>query len=189
MSVSFESVPWNACVHTQELSLYSHLKVLGNGVRTHNNSNGKIPSTEGSEEDRTCDTASCRTASPTHYQMIHSSPVKPVWWQPNLASRSWRRQQYVSPGLSWRRSLQIARGRGLFPWPVASLSSSSSSSACSSLLASVITDMCDICDILRALITTPGTLSWDWNACRDRVLTIWKSSANLEQASFRQGTW
>ena len=43
---SFESVRWNACVHRLELGLYSHWKeFLGNGVRTHVNSKGKIPST------------------------------------------------------------------------------------------------------------------------------------------------
>ena len=45
-SGSFESVQWNACVHRPDLSLYSHLKEFwGNGVRTHVNSKGKIPST------------------------------------------------------------------------------------------------------------------------------------------------
>ena len=46
MSRSFESVRWNACVHKLDLGLYSHPKEsLGNGVRTHVNSKGKIPST------------------------------------------------------------------------------------------------------------------------------------------------
>ena len=46
MSGSFESVRWNACVHRLDLGLYSHPKeILGNGVRTHVNSKGKIPST------------------------------------------------------------------------------------------------------------------------------------------------
>ena len=46
MSESFESVQWNACVHRLDPSIYSHLKeFLGNGVRTHVNSKGKIPST------------------------------------------------------------------------------------------------------------------------------------------------
>ena len=50
MSGSFESVQWNACVHRLELGLISHLKeFLGNGVRTHVNSKGKIP-TGSSEE-------------------------------------------------------------------------------------------------------------------------------------------
>ena len=38
MSGSFESMRWNACVHTLDLGLYSHPKeFLGNGVRTHVN--------------------------------------------------------------------------------------------------------------------------------------------------------
>ena len=45
MSGSFESVPWNAYVHRLDLGLYSHSKeLLGDGVRTHGNSKGKIPS-------------------------------------------------------------------------------------------------------------------------------------------------
>ena len=47
MPGSFESMRWNACVHRLDLGLYSHLKeFLGNGVRNHANSKGKIPSTE-----------------------------------------------------------------------------------------------------------------------------------------------
>ena len=46
MSGSFESVRWNTYVHRLDLGLYSHLKeFLGNGVRTHINSKGKIPLT------------------------------------------------------------------------------------------------------------------------------------------------
>ena len=45
-SGSFESVGWNACVHRLDLGLYSHPKEFwGNGVWTHVNSKGKIPST------------------------------------------------------------------------------------------------------------------------------------------------
>ena len=37
---------WNTCVHRLDLGLYSHPKEFwGNGVRTHANSKGKIPST------------------------------------------------------------------------------------------------------------------------------------------------
>ena len=71
MSGSLESVRWNACVHRLNLDSYSHLKeFLGNGVRTHVNSKGKIPSTEkfSQEEDQTHDAASHWTVSPTHYQ-------------------------------------------------------------------------------------------------------------------------
>ena len=46
MSGSFQSVRWNPCEHRLVLGLYSHLKEFwGNGVRTHVNSKGKIPST------------------------------------------------------------------------------------------------------------------------------------------------
>ena len=46
MSGSFESEQWNACLHRLDLGLYSHPKEFwGNGVRTHVNSKGKIPST------------------------------------------------------------------------------------------------------------------------------------------------
>ena len=45
-SGSFESVRWNACVHRLNLGLYSHPKEFwGNGVWTHVNSKGIIPST------------------------------------------------------------------------------------------------------------------------------------------------
>ena len=61
MSGSFESMQWNACVHRLDLGLYSHPKeFLGNGVRTHVISKGKIPSTGGSEEGQTRNTASRR---------------------------------------------------------------------------------------------------------------------------------
>ena len=45
MSGSLESVRWNACAHRLVLGLHSHPKeFLGNGVRTHAHSKGKIPS-------------------------------------------------------------------------------------------------------------------------------------------------
>ena len=66
MSGSFESVGWNACVHSLDLGLYSHLKEFwGNGVRKHVNFKEKIPSTGGSEEVRTRDAATCRTTTDT----------------------------------------------------------------------------------------------------------------------------
>ena len=44
-SGSFESMRWNACAHRLDLGLYSHLKEFGgNGVRSHADSKGKIPS-------------------------------------------------------------------------------------------------------------------------------------------------
>ena len=46
-SGSFEPMRWNACMHRLDLGLYSHPKeFLGNGVWTHVNSKGKVPSTE-----------------------------------------------------------------------------------------------------------------------------------------------
>ena len=79
---SFESLRWNACVHRLDLGLYSNPKEFWmNGVRTHVNSKGKIPSTEkkknkqtlSPEEDRTRDAASSSPASPTHYQLRSQS--------------------------------------------------------------------------------------------------------------------
>ena len=68
MSGSFECVGWNACVHRLDLGLHSRPKeFLVNGIRTHVNFKGKIPSTRGSEKDRTHAAASSRTVSPTHY--------------------------------------------------------------------------------------------------------------------------
>ena len=50
---------WNACVHRLDFVLYSHSKeFLGNGVRTHANSEGKIPAAGNkfsSEDDQTQD--------------------------------------------------------------------------------------------------------------------------------------
>ena len=64
-SGSFESVRWNACVHRLDLGLYSHPKeFLGNGVWTHVNSKGKIPST-GKCPQRRIEPATLWTASPS----------------------------------------------------------------------------------------------------------------------------
>ena len=67
---SFESVPWNACVHRLDLNLYSHLKEF--------HSKGKILCTRGLKQDRICDAASCRTASPTYYRLSYSGPGLPT---------------------------------------------------------------------------------------------------------------
>ena len=78
MSGSFESVRWSACVRRLDLSLYSHPKeFLGNGVRTHVNSKGKIPTTRiiSSEEDRSHDAASSRITSTKHYHRAIQAPV------------------------------------------------------------------------------------------------------------------
>ena len=65
-------------MHRLDLGLYSHLKEFwGNGVRIHVNSKGKIPFARNSEEDRTRNTASSRTVSPTHYELSYSSPL--IW--------------------------------------------------------------------------------------------------------------
>ena len=80
MSGSFQFVRSNPCVHRLDLGLYSHQKEFwGNGVRSHVNSKGKIPSTESSEEVQTYNAASRRTASPTHYQLSYSGPHADKW--------------------------------------------------------------------------------------------------------------
>ena len=57
-----------------DISLYSHPRLLGNGVRSHVNSKGEIPSTGGSEEGWIHNTASRRTVSPTHCPLSYSGP-------------------------------------------------------------------------------------------------------------------
>ena len=59
-------------VRRLDIGLYFHPKeFLGNGVRTHVESKGYIPSTGGSEEGRTRDSASRWTASLTHYRLSY----------------------------------------------------------------------------------------------------------------------
>ena len=73
-----ESVRWNPCVHRLDLGFYSHPKEFWrNWVRTHVNSKGKVPSTGSSEEDRTHDAKSSRTASLTHYRLSYPPPPPP----------------------------------------------------------------------------------------------------------------
>ena len=61
-----------------DLGLYSRPKeFLRNAARTHVNSMGKIPSTGGSEDGRTRDAASLRTASPKLYLLNYSGPQRP----------------------------------------------------------------------------------------------------------------
>ena len=63
--IFWESVRGNACVHRLDLGLYSHPKeFLGNGVWTHVNSKGKIPST-GTCPQRRIEPATLWTASPS----------------------------------------------------------------------------------------------------------------------------
>ena len=83
MSGSFESTLWNTCVRRLDLGLYSHPKeFLGewsqDACKPHEGK--KIPSTGKSEEDRTRDPASRRTASPTHCfgPDLDSTPAFPV---------------------------------------------------------------------------------------------------------------
>ena len=52
-------------MHKLDLGLYFHPKeFLGNGVRTHVNSKGKIPATGGSEEGGTCDACIMQDSKP-----------------------------------------------------------------------------------------------------------------------------
>ena len=75
MSGSFDPVQRHASAQRLDFGLYSHSREFwGNGVRTHVNSKGKIPSTRGSEEGQTCNSASCRTVSPTNYWLSNSNP-------------------------------------------------------------------------------------------------------------------
>ena len=66
------------CAQTRPRFILSSKRVLGNEVRTHVNSKGKTPSSRGSEEGQTWDAASCRTVSPTHYQLSFSSPIQNI---------------------------------------------------------------------------------------------------------------
>ena len=68
-------------MHRLDFGLYPHPKEFwGNGVRTHVDYKGKIPSTRGSEKCRTHDTASRRTASTMHYKLSYSSPELSVFF-------------------------------------------------------------------------------------------------------------
>ena len=75
MSGYFESVRWNACVQRLDLGFSLIRKSFG-GMESGPmlTPREKIPSTGGSEEDRTRDAASRRTASPTHYRLSYSGP-------------------------------------------------------------------------------------------------------------------
>ena len=63
------------CAKTSPRFILSSQRVLGNGVRTRINFKAKIPSTGGSEEGRTGDAASRRTASPTLYRLSYSGSL------------------------------------------------------------------------------------------------------------------
>ena len=77
MNVRIFGVRAMECMYAQTRPRFmlSSERVWGKGVRTHVNSKGKIPSTGAFEENQTCATASCRTASPTHYQLSYSGPI------------------------------------------------------------------------------------------------------------------
>ena len=79
MYEAFYFIPENAreCKRARTGPRFVGKEFLGNGVRTHVNSKGKIP-TGSSEEDGTRDAASRRTASPIHYRLSYSGPYSYV---------------------------------------------------------------------------------------------------------------
>ena len=87
-SGSFESVRWNACVHRLDLGLYSHPKEFwGNGIWTHVNSKGKIPST-GKFPQRRIEPSTLWTASPNTTNELFRPRM--VLWQ-----RHWKQKQAI----------------------------------------------------------------------------------------------
>ena len=106
-SGSFESVRWNACVHRLDLGLYSHPSFFGNGVWTHVNSKGKIPST-GKFPQRRIEPATLWTASPkttnelfrprlTHYERVSTSAFSAC-----ASGQCWRVGFSLNQGLNVR---------------------------------------------------------------------------------------
>ena len=87
----FESMQWNACVHRLDFGLSSHPKELGNGVRTLVHSKGKVPSTGGSEEVRTCNIVSASSELKT---------LSTELFQPPLFN-----QVFFIPALIWLQAL------------------------------------------------------------------------------------
>ena len=79
MSGSFESVRWNACVHGLNFCLYCLPKeFMGNEVRTHVNSVGKIPSTWGSEGVREVEPSTLHHAEqPVQHTVLVPTPTSP----------------------------------------------------------------------------------------------------------------
>ena len=65
-------------VFTDYTLVYTSKEFGGNGVRTHVNSKGRIPFTGISEKDGTHKVASHRIASPTHYPLSYSGPIRSV---------------------------------------------------------------------------------------------------------------
>ena len=62
------------CAQIGPQFILSSERVVGNGVRAHDNSKGKFPLLQSSEQGQTHDAASCRIVSPTHYQLRYSGP-------------------------------------------------------------------------------------------------------------------
>ena len=63
------------CAQTRPQFILSFKRVFGEWSQNQGkNSKGKIPYRGGSEEDRTCDAVSRRTANPTHYWLNYSAP-------------------------------------------------------------------------------------------------------------------
>ena len=79
-SGSFESVRWNACVHRLDHGLYSHPKKFwGNGVWTHVNSKGKIPST-GNCPQRSIEPATLWQRAQALPTELFRPPELQLWW-------------------------------------------------------------------------------------------------------------
>ena len=99
-SGSFESLPlrWNTCVHRPDLGLYFHPKQLfGEWSQNPCLLQGKNPlywKKLYPEEDWTNDTASNRTASPTHYQRAIPAPTLDLMASQNIQGLAslWRRK-------------------------------------------------------------------------------------------------
>ena len=123
-SGSFESVRWNACVHSLDLGLYSHPKeFLGNGVWTHVYSKGKIPSS-GKFPQRRIEPATLWTGSPNTTNWAIAAP-RP-WFNSHFCHRSFCRSSHTTdlktgtpvailPG-AWRYRINVGTG-----WPCVSI--------------------------------------------------------------------
>ena len=106
-SGSFESVRWNACMHRLDLGLYSHPKEFwGNGVWTHVNSKGKIPSTEnvprGGSNPRRCGQRA--QALPTELfrpptQSLNSMYFSFIFWLNHYLMKERRKPEYLKKTL------------------------------------------------------------------------------------------
>ena len=106
------SVRWNVCVHRLDLGLFSHpkaFKVMESEPTL--TPRGKIPSTGGSEEGRTRDSASRRTESPTHYRLSKSGPhLKHLLCYPNLTAFTHDEKDGISQPSS-RLEVTVLTGR------------------------------------------------------------------------------